>query len=250
MQINKFKKKGKNKYEIIFDNTSLLLYEDIILKYDLLIKKDIDEHLLDEIINENSYYDAYETSLSYIEHKLRTRREIEDYLDRKGFDSKYIEYAIDKLNKMNLLNDKLYVSAFINDKINLTLDGPYKIKNELTNLNIDESIIDDYLSKIDKSIWDDRVDKIINKKMHTMDNKSYYMFINKLKNELYNKGYCNEVIEKKLSNIKYESDSITKDAEKAIKKYKTDKNKIISFLMRKGYSYDDIKLKIKELMEE
>ncbi len=247
MQINKFKKKGKNKYEIIFDNTSLLLYEDIILKYDLLIKKDIDEHLLDEIINENSYYDAYETALSYIEHKLRTKKEIEDYLDRKGFDSKYTEYAIDKLNKMNLLNDKLYVSAFINDKINLTLDGPYKIKNELCNLDIDESLIDDYLSTIDKSIWDERVDKLIDKKSHTMNNKSYYMFINKLKNELYNKGYCNEVIEKKLSNIKYESDSIKKEVQKAIKKYKNDKNKIISYLMRKGYTYDEIK---RELMEE
>ena len=141
MQINKFKKKGKNKYEIIFDNSSLILYEDIILKYDLLIKKDIDEYLLDEIINENSFYDAYDKALSYIEIKLRTRKEIENYLSNKGFDSKYIEYAIDKLDKAGLLNDKVYASAFINDKVNLTLDGPFKIKNDLLNLDIDENII-------------------------------------------------------------------------------------------------------------
>ena len=41
MQINKFKKVGKSKYIIIFDNSEIILYEDIILKYDLLIKKSI-----------------------------------------------------------------------------------------------------------------------------------------------------------------------------------------------------------------
>ena len=50
MKINKFKKVGKGKYKIFFDNTEIILFEDIILKYDLLIKKNIDEFLLDEIM--------------------------------------------------------------------------------------------------------------------------------------------------------------------------------------------------------
>ncbi len=245
MQINRFKKKGKNKYEIIFDNSSLILYEDIILKYDLLIKKNIDEYLLDEIINENSYYDAYDRALSYIEVKLRTKREIEDYLSNKGFDSKYIDYAIEKLDKAGLLNEEIYVNAYINDKVNLSLDGPFKIKNDLLNLEIDENIINKYLYKISNKIWEDKIDKIINKKSSLMNNKSYYMFMNKLKNELYNKGYSKEMIEDKLSNINYESNAFEKDFEKAIKKY-DDKNKIISFLIRKGYDYGDIKNKLNE----
>ena len=53
MKINKFKKVGKNKYKIIFDNTDLTLYEDVILKYDLLIKKEVDLDLIDKIIEEN-----------------------------------------------------------------------------------------------------------------------------------------------------------------------------------------------------
>ena len=240
MQINKFKKVGSNKYKIIFDSTELLLYEDIILKYDLLIKKNIDEFLLDEIISENSYYDAYDKSLSYIEAKLRTKREIIDYLSNKGFDEKYIDYAIEKINKLGLLDDKLYVQSYVNDKINLTLDGPYKIRSYLLNLDIDESIINSYLNKIDKKIWYEKLDKIINKKQSLMNKKSYYMFINKLKNDLYNLGYDKEIIDEKLSNIKYSSNAIEKDFEKANKKYKDDKNKIVSSLLRKGYSYEEI----------
>ena len=33
MKITKFKKVGKNKYKVFFNNTDLTLYEDIILKY-------------------------------------------------------------------------------------------------------------------------------------------------------------------------------------------------------------------------
>ncbi len=240
MHINKFKKVGKNKYKIIFDNTELTLFEDIILKYDLLIKKDINEYLFDEIINENSYYDAYDKALSYIEAKLRTKKEIIDYLNKKGFDEKYIEYAIEKVEKLGLLNDDVYVQAYVNDKINLTLDGPYKIRNNLLNLDISEEVINKYLNKIDNNIWSEKLDKVINKKKKLMNSKSYYIFMNKLRNNLYSLGYEKELIDEKLSNIKYDSNAIDKDFEKACKKYKDDKNKIISSLIRKGYSYEEI----------
>ena len=239
MQINKFKKVGNNKYKIIFDNTELTLYEDIILKYNLLIKKELNEKLLDEIINENSYYSAYDMSLGYIESKLRTKKEIIEYLKRKGFDSKYIDYSIEKLEKLGLLNDKLYVESYINDKINLSLDGPYKIKNNLLNLDIDEELIDKYLYKINNEVWNKRIDKIIDKKKSNMNNRSYYMFINKLKNDLYNLGYNKELIEDKLSKIEYKSNALEKEMDKAIRKY-NDKSKIINYLIRKGYSYEDI----------
>ena len=90
MKINKFKKVGKNKYKIIFDNTDLTLYEDVILKYDLLIKKEVDLDLIDKIIEENKYEDAFETSVSYIEIKMRNRKEIIDYLRKKEFNEKHI----------------------------------------------------------------------------------------------------------------------------------------------------------------
>lgn len=247
MQINKFKKVGKGKYKVFFDNEELTLYEDIILKYDLLIKKDIDVYLLDKIINENNFYDAYYISLNYIEIKMRNKKEIKKYLESKGFEKEYIDYAINKLENQKLLNEKQYVEAFINDKISLSLDGPYKIKKQLLDFDIEEDTIDNYLFNIDGNIWKEKINKIINKKMSLMKNKSYYMFINKLKNDLYNLGYDNEMIDNKLELINYESDAIDKDITKSIKKFKNDKNKIISSLMRKGYSYEEIVSKLKTL---
>ena len=53
MKINKFKKIGSNKYKIYFDNESLIVYEDVILKYNLLYKKE--SPFMRDFINDNSY---------------------------------------------------------------------------------------------------------------------------------------------------------------------------------------------------
>ena len=153
MKINKFKKVGKNKYKIIFDNIDLILYEDVILKYDLLIKKDVDLDLIDKIIEENKYEDAFESSVSYIEIKMRNKKEIIDYLRKKEFNESHINYAVDKLNKLNLLNEKRYIEAFINDKVNLTLDGPFNISKALLDFDFSENDIDNYLNTFNSDIW-------------------------------------------------------------------------------------------------
>ncbi len=239
MKINKYKKVGKNKYKVYFDNNEIILFEDVILKYDLLLLKDVSLELLDKIIDENKFYEAYDMSLSYIETKMRNKSEIIKYLKRKDYSDELINKVISKLVDLKILDDKLYIQAFINDKINLSNDGPYKIKKSLLELEFNENDIDNYLNNFDESIWKNKLIKIVNKKKRLMDNKSYYMFITKLKNDLFNLGYDKYMIDNILVNIKYESNALEKDYNRALKKY-NDKNKIINYLLRKGYNYDEI----------
>ena len=121
----------------------------------------------------------------------------------------------------------------------MSLDGPYKIKRYLLECDFNEEDIDEYLSKFD-DIWSDRINKIISKKSNLFKNKSYYNMINKFRNYLFDMGYDKYLIEEELSKIEYDNSSINKEYEKAVKKYKDDKNKISSYLFRKGYSYDEI----------
>ncbi len=246
MKITKFKKTGKNKYKVFFNNTDLTLYEDIILKYDLLIKSDVSEELIDKVIEDNRNYEVYDVALSYIEVKMRNRKELYKYLINKGYEDRIVNETIKKIESLGLLDKKAYITAFINDKTNLSSDGPYKIKNALLDLDFDENDIDDYLYKIDREVWSNKLDKLINKKKNLMKSKSYYMFINKMKNDLYNLGYDKDMIDEKLSKIEYESNAIDKDFEKTYRKYDGDKKKVTSSLLRKGYSYEEINSKFKE----
>ena len=134
MEIQKFKKIGKSKYKITLDNSDLILYEDIILKYNLLVKKKISLKDINNYLNENKYYEVYYNALSHTNHKMRCEEELRNYLSHKGYDKDNIEKVIDQLIKQNIINDELYINSYINDKIYLTNDGPDKIKNNLLNL--------------------------------------------------------------------------------------------------------------------
>ena len=241
MYINKYKKIGKNKYKVYLERQELSLYEDIILKYDLLLKKDITLEELDKIVKDNREYEAYDNALNYIETRMRSKKELKTYLKRKEYDDKLIKKILTKIEELGLLDETSYIKAYINDKITLSNDGPYKIKRNLLEQDFKEEDIDNYLYSIDEEIWKEKINKLIDKKKSIMQNKSYYMFINKIKEYLFNLGYDNEQIDDYLSKIEYSSNALENDYNKALKKYKNDTNKIINYLLRKGYNYEEIK---------
>ena len=63
MKILKFKKDKKNIYELFFDDdTSTFFYDDVIIKYNLLTNKELDENKFEEIFLYNSFLEHYYNS--------------------------------------------------------------------------------------------------------------------------------------------------------------------------------------------
>ena len=57
MEIIKYIKKGNGNYQVLFsDGKKINLQEDVIIKYNLLYKKDIDYDILSEIIKDNDKF--------------------------------------------------------------------------------------------------------------------------------------------------------------------------------------------------
>jgi len=239
MKIIKYTKKNKNEYILTLDNnTSITLYDDTILKYNLLIKKEILN--IDDILKYNDILKDYYNILSILIKKRKTIKEVEDILK----DSLNKKDIIDRLIKEGYLNDTLYIKDYINTKLNTSLDGYNKILNNLTKLGIEESIIKCYLDKIDRSIWIDRINKIIVKK-HIKESITIYK--KKMTSYLYNMGYFIEDINTCLERIQSNDyDIIEKDYIKIKKvlerKYQGKEliNMIKKKLYNKGYKIEDI----------
>ncbi len=246
MNIIKFKKIGKDKYKVYFENEELTLYEDVILKYNLITKKSIDLDLLDKVLESNKYYEMYNLALNYISFKMRSSSEIREYLIKKDASNEMINNIINDLYNKNILNDKLYITSFINDSVNLKDIGPLKIKNELIKKGLDENIIDENLNKIDDNIWEDKIKKMLKK--YLLNKKlSTNMIKLKILNDLNIKGYSKEMIYPLLDNISLDDENnIKEEYKKAYKKYSIKykdrelNNKITNYLLRKGYNYSDI----------
>lgn len=247
MKIKKYKKDKSNKYKVLIDDEEIVLYDDIIIKYNLLMKSEIDVSTYNEMIKENSLLLGYYEAIKYITKKMRSKKEIEEYLIKKGLNSKEVKETIKKLEDNKFINEDIYLKAYINDQINLTNNGVNKIKKNLLKLGLDNNKIDDYLSKIDECIFLDKIDKYIEKRIKFNKNTSSYMLKNKIIIDLVNLGFNKEDIVSELNKFEIDDkEAYNKEYEKIKKslekKYTGDelKFKIREKLYRKGFRYNEI----------
>lgn len=204
MKIEKYKKIKEDLYRVLLDNGEIIdIYEDVILANNLLYKSEIEQNLLDKINIENNYQLAYNISVKYIMIRLRSINEIKVYLTKKGYGKDVIDKVIEKLIKNKLLDDEIFTKAYINDKLNFTNVGKYKLINELTTkMKVDNSVVYNVLESYEE-VWNDRIDKLINK--YLKSNKKYRG--NTLKNKLYiylvNLGYDKDKVISILNNYDF-----------------------------------------------
>ena len=150
MKIEKYKKLSNGKYRVMLDNGTIMdIYEDVIVKNNLLYKKEIDVSLLDKLEKDNEYQEAYNNAIKYISVRLRSVDEVRVYLKKKNVKIEIINCTIDKLLKSNILNDEVFTRAFIKDKINFTTMGKYKIINELKKMKVNDEIIYNIIEEVD-----------------------------------------------------------------------------------------------------
>ncbi|MBP5684546.1 MAG: hypothetical protein J6X02_04750, partial [Bacilli bacterium] len=76
MKINNISLKSGNKYLVVIEDKKYILYDDVIIKYQLYNKKEIDDKLFKEINDEQNFYTAYYKMISFLSYKMRTEDEV------------------------------------------------------------------------------------------------------------------------------------------------------------------------------
>lgn len=235
MKLNNILKKN-NKYVLIFDDKKVEVYDDIILKYHLLSLKDIDDDLYEKIVNDNNEISYYYKMINYISYKERTEEEIKNKLYKYHLKKDMVLNIIDRLKNEGYLDKNRYLKAFIHDRVNLSQDGPLKIKSELIKLKYNEEEINSLLNDVNDDIWITKINKIISKKIKANHNKSKIMLIKGIKIDLISHGYSSYLYEDILNNIDFNDNCIKeKEYQKLYQKYsgKYDDNKLKVIIERK-----------------
>lgn len=248
MKITKIQKMRSGKYKIELDyHEKITTYDEVILKNNLLFKKEIDNDLYHQIIKDSNAYDGYYKAMKYITTKMRSEKELKNYLDKYEIPKEEQESIIQKLKENGFLNDNSYVKAFVADKIHLSNMGPYQIRKELEDHNIASDVIIKELEQYDPDIFTQKLRKLAIKKVASNHKYSKFQLQQKLTQEFIRLGYREEQIRQVLDSISY-SDEATLEKEwntlyrKLSKKYQGKelemhlKNK----LYQKGFSMSDI----------
>ena len=251
MKIDRFKKMANNKYRIYLEDGNFIdTYDEVIINNNLLYKKELDDDLTSKIVDDNKYFNSYNKCIKMLSTKLKSTYSIRKYLE-KELEDEDITKIIEKLTSIGLLDDIVYTKAYIKDKINFTNQGPNKIYNDLINEDINKNIILKEFKNIDKTIYEEKINRYIAKKLNT-NKYSGYIFKQKVLTELINMGYDKEMILEILSSydIKDNIDrEFNKIYSKLSKKYsgmdliRNIKNK----LYKKGYSKESIDEALKKV---
>lgn len=234
MKIDKFTKLKNGMYKLTLNDKEIKIHEDLILKYELLLNRNIDDNLLKKLELENKKYEGYNLAIKYLKTRQRSKKEIYEYLNKKEIVRKYIDEIIDLLINQGYLNDEFYISSYIHDKILLSSDGPLKIKKYLLNNNLDSELVNNKMLEFTEELEIERINKIISKLIKS-NNKSNYNFKIKVKNYLIDLGYNIDLVNREVSKINIDDSTLfEKEKDKLYKKYS------------KKYSGYELDMKVKQ----
>ncbi len=207
MKVEKYRKKRNGRYLVVFTNgREIELYEEVILKYELLLKKDIDPKSLIEIISFNEECHGYYIAINFLKSRARSKKEVIDMLRKQNCSDENITNTIAKLEKQGYLNDKKYANSFLNQQLLLTTRGPKKIAYELEKKGISKDIIQTTLVLYDNEIECEKIEKIVDKMIASNRNKSNLLLKKKMENDLLYQGFSKDNIDKVLNRTCFQSD--------------------------------------------
>lgn len=246
-----------NKYKIIIDNEVINTYDNVLIDNNLLYKKNIDKNLYNKILSDTEYYNVYNKTIKYILKKRRSEKEIKQYLTKFEISQNELEKMITKLKDLNFINDLEYCKAYINDKIYLSKNGINKIRIDLIDQDIPINIIEEQLKNIDKAVLNERLEKMIIKKINNNRKYSNNHLKQKILTEMITLGYSKDMILEIIEfNIKDEEETINIEFNKLYNKFKIkcdgdELKKILKQkLISKGFSFDKINKIIQEKTED
>ncbi len=237
MKIIKYKKGSKGIYKVELSNGIVLaLYEDTILKFNLLLSKEILEKDLDKIKLYDLECEVYYVALESIKARFKSEFELKKLLERKEYPDEYINKALQRLKKEGYLNDREFARSYINNQMITTNHGPNRIERDLFDKKIDSNIISDELVLFTEGEQVNRINKLITKKINSNHNKGGNVLKQKIANDLNLLGYDSFIVNRILNNYDF---SI--DYELAEREY----NKLYKRLSKK-YSGKELELRIKQ----
>ncbi len=142
--------KDKKRVSIFLDGEFCMGLDLItVMKLRLKIGDLVDEKKLIDALIMSETNSAFDKSLNYLSKSIKTIKEIENYLQKKGYSEEIVKIVIQKLIDYNYLNDFEYAQKFVSTYSNKM--GVKMIRYKLILKGVDEKIISRALEEITNS---------------------------------------------------------------------------------------------------
>lgn len=154
--------KNPTRCNIYLDNSFYCGLElETVMRHRLKIGASVSPEDLDEIQAESETMQALDKALNFISRSQKTKKQVEDYLESKGYLEKTIEAVLDKMSAYKFVNDQNYAKDYA--KSASKNKGKRLISLELKRKGVSDEDMSEALNDIDGETETEAATKIAEK---------------------------------------------------------------------------------------
>ncbi|MFP7299722.1 recombination regulator RecX [Neobacillus niacini] len=255
--------KNKDRFNIFMDygkgeEYAFSVDSDVLIRFHLRKGLEIDDLSIIEIQYQDDIRKAYNLAVNYLARRMRSEKEIRDYLVKKEVEEPAINEVLHKLAAQRYINDEEYAFSYVRTQINTTDKGPDLVRMELKERGISESIIKQSLAQYSNDEQIEKAIKITEKLFKKSTRESGRIVKQKAEQLLVRRGYPYDIIQLALNEADTdkeqdeELDAIRYQGEKVHRKYSKYSGldyslKMKQALFRKGFSMELIEKYLEEI---
>ncbi len=195
MKIYSIKLKSKNNSNIFIVETNMgeyTFFSDVVVKYSLS-EKEIEDDVFYTALKESEVLIATNLAMKYLGSRLKTEKQLREYLLKKNFSLDSIDEVLSKLKEYKLIDDTEYAKIYIRSN---RQNSKTRLKQKLIQSGVDKNFIDNALDDIDDyESCLQNAKKFFKNKMVNKEN------CEKLTRRLQYMGYAWDTIKKVLLNL-------------------------------------------------
>lgn len=142
-------KKRKDRVSIFLnDEFAFGLHQDIVFQFALKKGDQLSENQIEEMLVSEEKKKAKERGLNFLSYRDRSEKEMRTKLKDVGFDESIIDWLIEDLKRLDLINDRKFALNFASSKLTIKPMGEFLLKRELFQKGIHPALIDETIEKV------------------------------------------------------------------------------------------------------
>lgn len=252
--------KRKGRYNLFLDEQFAFgISESVLIQFRLAKGLELTDQEVAEIKAADQKAQAYQLALRYLEHQLRTEREIRQYLAKNEINQATQIETIKRLKDLNYLDDQHFADSYVRTLVNTTNKGPGAAKLFLITKGVSQERINQALTLYDAETQLDHAMQAADKLTNRYRRLPLTTQKQKVTQSLMTQGFSGDVAKNAVNEIDFDIDDdlqdqeLQKNGDRLWRRYQGKPNaiqKLKQGLFRKGYSTEKINAFIDGLSDQ
>ena len=146
MRITALEQQAHNpeRFNVYIDGTFALgIGAELMLKLDLHLDQELSDADLEELKDAEARQQAVERAINYLSFRPRSQAEVRRYLRKKETPPEIIEAVLERLGKLDYVNDRAFASFWVENREEFNPRGAQALRNELRMKGVEREIVDE-----------------------------------------------------------------------------------------------------------